>query len=85
MLKCCEPNSRQGLIFQVISQYYGIKNQLQLVEIAKRAAERAERLLKATQAKLKVELATSFPLEKAADAHRLSETGHVRGKIVLTT
>ncbi len=26
----------------------------------------------------------TFPLEQAADAHRLSEAGHVRGKIVLT-
>ncbi len=34
--------------------------------------------------RIKVELAASFPLEKAVDAHRLSETGHVRGKIVLT-
>ncbi len=34
---------------------------------------------------IKVELAASFPLEKAAEAHRLSETGHVRGKIVLAT
>ena len=33
---------------------------------------------------LKVELAASFPLEQAAQAHRLSATGHVRGKIVLT-
>ncbi len=29
-------------------------------------------------------IAATFPLEQAADAHRLSETGHVRGKIVLT-
>jgi NADPH:quinone reductase-like Zn-dependent oxidoreductase len=26
----------------------------------------------------------TFPFERAADAHRLSETGHVRGKLVLT-
>jgi NADPH2:quinone reductase len=26
----------------------------------------------------------TFPLEQAADAHRLLETGHVRGKVVLT-
>ena len=29
-------------------------------------------------------IAQTFPLERAADAHRLSETGHVRGKIILT-
>jgi NADPH:quinone reductase-like Zn-dependent oxidoreductase len=28
-------------------------------------------------------VAQAFPLEQIADAHRLSETGHVRGKIVL--
>ena len=30
-------------------------------------------------------IAESFPLERTADAHRLSETGHVRGKVVITT
>lgn len=34
--------------------------------------------------KIRVELAASFPLEKVAEAHAQSETGHVRGKIVLT-
>ena len=29
-------------------------------------------------------IAQTFPLEQAADAHRLSESGHVRGKIILT-
>ena len=33
---------------------------------------------------IKVEVAASFPLEKVAEAQRLSESGHVRGKIVLT-
>ena len=33
---------------------------------------------------IKVEVAATFPLEKVGEAHRLSETGHVRGKIVLT-
>lgn len=30
------------------------------------------------------EVAATFPLAEVADAHRLSEAGHVRGKIVLT-
>lgn len=34
--------------------------------------------------KLRVEVAQTFPLEQAADAHRLLEGGHVRGKVVLT-
>lgn len=33
---------------------------------------------------VKLPVAATFPLEQAADAHRLSESGHVRGKIVLT-
>ncbi|GAA2799952.1 NADP-dependent oxidoreductase [Kitasatospora sp. CM 4170] len=33
---------------------------------------------------LRVEIAAAFPLERAADAHRMVGTGHVRGKVVLT-
>lgn len=33
---------------------------------------------------LQVDVAETFPLERLADAHRLSETGHTRGKIVVT-
>jgi NADPH:quinone reductase-like Zn-dependent oxidoreductase len=38
-------------------------------------------LIEAGQFSLPV--ARTFPLEKIADAHRLSETGHVRGKLIL--
>jgi NADPH:quinone reductase-like Zn-dependent oxidoreductase len=38
----------------------------------------------ADAARLRVEVQETFPLERAADAHRLIEGGHVRGKIVLT-
>jgi NADPH:quinone reductase-like Zn-dependent oxidoreductase len=31
----------------------------------------------------RVEVAETFPLERAADAHRLIEQGHVRGKLVI--
>lgn len=31
-----------------------------------------------------VEVQQSLPLDQAADAHRLQEEGHVRGKLVLT-
>lgn len=34
--------------------------------------------------KLRVQIAKTFPLEQAADAHREVEGGHVRGKVVLT-
>ena len=33
---------------------------------------------------VRVEIAQTFPLEQAADAHRAVETGHVRGKVIVT-
>lgn len=36
------------------------------------------------QGKLRVHIRQAFPLHRAADAHRLVETGHGRGKVVLT-
>ena len=35
------------------------------------------------QGKLSVPVAETFPLEQAAQAHRISEDGHVRGKLVI--
>jgi NADPH:quinone reductase-like Zn-dependent oxidoreductase len=37
----------------------------------------------ADQGRIKPTIARTFPLEKAGEAHYLSEQGHVRGKIVL--
>jgi NADPH:quinone reductase-like Zn-dependent oxidoreductase len=43
-----------------------------------------EKLNRAIQkAKLQVPIAAEFPLEKAADAHRRIDQGHVLGKIIL--
>jgi outer membrane protein TolC len=64
-VECCDVNSRQKLMFDVISQYSDIKNQLELVQIAKMAVERAIRLFKATEAKVKVDLATQLDLSRA--------------------
>lgn len=36
------------------------------------------------QGRLRVELARTFPLEELAEAHRLSEEGHVRGKVAIS-
>ena len=36
------------------------------------------------QGRLRVLVEREFPLSQAAEAHRLSETGHTRGKIILT-
>ncbi|ABC27234.1 NADPH:quinone reductase and related Zn-dependent oxidoreductase [Hahella chejuensis KCTC 2396] len=41
-------------------------------------------LTSAAKEKLHVEVQATFPLEQAAEAHRLLEGGHVRGKVVLT-
>jgi NADPH:quinone reductase-like Zn-dependent oxidoreductase len=38
----------------------------------------------ADDVKLQVDVAKVFTLEHLADAHRLSESGHTRGKIVVT-
>jgi NADPH:quinone reductase-like Zn-dependent oxidoreductase len=38
----------------------------------------------ADDGRLRVEIFREFPLEQAAEAHRLLEEGHVRGKVVLT-
>ena len=38
----------------------------------------------ADEGKLRVEVARVMPLDEIADAHRLSEEGHVRGKVVVT-
>jgi NADPH:quinone reductase-like Zn-dependent oxidoreductase len=39
----------------------------------------------ADEGKLRVEVARVMPLDEIADAHRLSEEGHVRGKVVVTS
>ena len=36
------------------------------------------------EGKLRVEVAETYPLDRVADAHRASEEGHIRGKIVVT-
>jgi len=49
-----------------------------------REAARLELARLAGQGRLRVVVERSFPLENAADAHRLSMGGHVAGKIALT-
>jgi len=38
----------------------------------------------ADEGRLRVEIARTFPLDEIAEAHRLSEDGHVRGKVAVT-
>jgi enoyl reductase len=49
-----------------------------IARLAGLAAEYAQGRLRAT-------IQRAYPLEEAAEAHRAVETGHVRGKVVLTT
>ncbi|MFD0279157.1 NADP-dependent oxidoreductase [Kitasatospora sp. NPDC127111] len=51
---------------------------------AQRTAARLAELVELWEAGgLRLEIAEVFPLERAADAHRMVGTGHVRGKVVL--
>jgi enoyl reductase len=52
---------------------------------SQRSADRLRRLVELhTRGLLKVQVQQAFPLEQAAEAHRLIDTGHVRGKLALT-
>jgi NADPH:quinone reductase-like Zn-dependent oxidoreductase len=65
-----DPTTRPGVQLSIFSA----------TVTAERLAEVA-RLIDAGQ--VHVEIAARLPLEQAAEAHRLIETGHTRGKIVL--
>jgi len=56
---------RQGLILQVISAYYQILNQIELVDINAKSLERVEKFLLATRERLKVGLASQLDLLRA--------------------
>lgn len=52
---------------------------------SQRSAERLRELTELyAQGRLRVEISRVFPLALAAEAHQIVETGHVRGKIVLS-
>jgi enoyl reductase len=49
-----------------------------------RSIQRLTQLLRLYEdSRLRIEVASAFPLSAAAAAHRLVETGHVRGKVAL--
>ncbi|WP_101807437.1 NADP-dependent oxidoreductase [Paenibacillus pasadenensis] len=56
---------------------------LRVVRGERSAARLAELVELHSQGKLRIQIRQAFPLEQAADAHRLIETRHGRGKIVL--
>ncbi|RAV13627.1 NADP-dependent oxidoreductase [Paenibacillus contaminans] len=65
---------------------YGLIEELGLrvVRGQRSAARLAELVDLHSKGKLRIHIRQTFPLERAADAHRLIETRHGRGKIVLT-
>lgn len=57
---------------------------LRVIRSQRSAARLAELVDLHSKGKLRIHIRRTFPLEQAADAHRLIETRHGRGKIVLT-
>ncbi|MFG2961159.1 NADP-dependent oxidoreductase [Streptomyces sp. NPDC048291] len=53
------------------------------VTVAPNAKDLVDLITLATRGQLQVAVQQTFPLSEAAEAHERSETGHVRGKIVL--
>lgn len=66
---------------QSLAQRYGVRTaRIRVRPSGEQMAEIAQLLVRGN---LRVEVARTFPLSEAAAAHRLSEEGHTRGKIVL--
>lgn len=65
-----------------LAPHYGVTFVLLLVHTSGEQLAQMARLADAGQ--LKTHLDATFPLKDAAQAHKLSEGGHVRGKLVLT-
>ncbi len=80
-LELVSDRSRIGTVaFQPVAEQLGVRR-LSTDRSAARLRELTELY---TAGKLRVVIQRAYPLEHAADAHRAVETGHVRGKVVLT-
>lgn len=66
---------------QALAQQYGVRTAR--IRVRPSDEQMAEIAQLFESGNLRVEVAGAFPLSEAAAAHRLSETGHTRGKIVL--
>jgi NADPH:quinone reductase-like Zn-dependent oxidoreductase len=66
---------------EALAQTYGVRTARIRVHPSGEQMAQIAQLLE--RGNLRVEVARTFPLAEAAEAHRLSETGHTRGKIVL--
>ena len=60
----------------------GVRAELLIMSPSSEELQEVERLVAAGD--VHVEIAQRFPLAELARAHELSESGHVRGKIVIT-
>jgi NADPH:quinone reductase-like Zn-dependent oxidoreductase len=67
---------------EALAQTYGVRTARIRVHPSGEQMAQIAQLLE--HGNLRVEVACTLPLSEAAEAHRLSETGHTRGKIVLT-
>jgi NADPH:quinone reductase-like Zn-dependent oxidoreductase len=68
---------------QSVAQLFGRARRAKLMWVRQDGADLAFLGELADRGKLRPTIFRTFPLEKAAEAHALSEEGHVRGKIVL--
>jgi NADPH:quinone reductase-like Zn-dependent oxidoreductase len=66
---------------RALAQRYGVRTARIRVRPSGEQMAQIAQLLESRN--LRMEVARTFPLAEAAEAHRLSETGHTRGKIVL--
>lgn len=67
-------------VYQPAAEELGIRR----LSTARSAARLAELTALYGEGRLRVVIQQAYPLENAADAHRAVETGHVRGKVVIT-
>jgi len=68
---------------QSIARLFGRARRAKFLWVRQEGADLAYLGQLADQGRLRPEIAETLPLEKAGEAHDLSERGHVRGKIVL--
>ncbi|MFD8013882.1 NADP-dependent oxidoreductase [Streptomyces sp. NPDC058955] len=65
-----------------VARPLGLRSQFMIVEADREGLRQLASLIEA--GRLRPEIATSLPLERASEAHELAQSGRTRGKIVLT-
>lgn len=74
------PYDRKPLVAE--AEELGVRAETMLVEDDQAGMQAVRELVEA--GKLRAEIAATFPLEEAAKAHEMGETGRTKGKLVLT-